>query len=183
MSLLLGGVRRGSPHSIYTGRGGRQSANAIILRSQAAAPRPASPRTVAPLVGASASRKEARPRRSDSVKTHNLPGPKAREVLDRDRAVVSPSYPRATPFVMDHGKGSEVWGVGGNRFVDLAAGIAVCSTGHSHPKVVEAVTAQAQKFLHISSDYYHPAWVHLSERLGGGGPPPRPARGFAGETA
>src|SRR3989337_2707859 len=133
MSLLLRGVRRGSPHSIYTGRGGRQSANAIILPSQAGAPLSASPRTVAPLVGASASWIEARPRRSDSVKTYNLPGPKAREVLDPDRAVVSPSYPRATPFAMDHGKGSEGSDVGGNRFIDPAAAIAVCSTGHSHP--------------------------------------------------
>src|SRR3989337_1291414 len=182
MSLLLRGVRRGSPHSIYTGRGGRQSANAIILRSQAAAPRPASPRTVAPLVGASASWVEARPQRAGSVKTYNLPGPKAREVLDRDRAVVSPSYPRATPFVMDHGKGSEVWDVDGNRFVDLAAGIAVCSTGHSHPKLVEAVTAQAQKFLHISSDYYHPAWVHLSDRLAGIAPLPGAAAGLPGKS-
>ena len=116
------------------------------------------------------------------MKTYNLPGPKAREVWARDRAVVSPSYPRATPFVMDHGKGSEVWDVDGNRFVDLAAGIAVCSTGHSHPKVVEAVTAQAQKFLHISSDYYHPAWVHLSERLAGIAPFREPAMVFLGNS-
>ncbi|HKZ24340.1 MAG TPA: aminotransferase class III-fold pyridoxal phosphate-dependent enzyme, partial [Acidimicrobiia bacterium] len=88
------------------------------------------------------------------MKTYNLPGPKARDILNRDRFVVSPSYPRAAPFVMDHGKGSEVWDVDGNRFIDLAAGIAVCATGHSHPKVVEAIAAQAQRFLHISSDYY-----------------------------
>src|SRR4030065_919740 len=97
-------------------------------------------------------------RRTKHVKTYSLPGPKARAYLERDRAVISPSYPRATPFVMDHGRGSGVWDVDGNRLIDFAAGIAVCSTGHSHPKVVEAITRQAGEFLHISSDYYHPTW-------------------------
>jgi 4-aminobutyrate aminotransferase len=94
-----------------------------------------------------------------------LPGPKARQILDRDHAVISPSYPRGYPFVMDHGKGSEVWDVDGNRFLDLAAGIAVVSTGHSHPKVVRAIQEQAEKFIHISSDFYHPKWVELGEKL------------------
>ncbi|MEN4100708.1 MAG: acetyl ornithine aminotransferase family protein, partial [Anaerolineaceae bacterium] len=95
----------------------------------------------------------------------NLPGPKAREIVARDREVISPSYPRCYPFVMDHGRGSEVWDVDGNRFLDFAAGIAVLSTGHSHPKVVTAIKDQADKFLHISSDFYHPKWVELGEKL------------------
>ena len=69
---------------------------------------------------------------------YNLPGPKARALIERDRAVISPSYARAYPFVMDHGKGSIVWDVDGNRFLDFAAGIAVNATGHSHPQVVQA---------------------------------------------
>jgi 4-aminobutyrate aminotransferase len=97
--------------------------------------------------------------------SNTIPGPKARDVVARDRKVVSPSYPRAYEFVMDHGKGMEVWDVDGNRYLDFAAGIAVCNTGHSHPKVVEAIKNQADKFLHISSDFYHPIWVDLSERL------------------
>jgi 4-aminobutyrate aminotransferase len=48
-----------------------------------------------------------------------------------------------------------VWDVDGNRFIDFAAGIAVTSTGHAHPKVVAAIKSAADKFLHISSDYYH----------------------------
>lgn len=95
----------------------------------------------------------------------NVPGPKARELIERDRAVVSPSYPRGYPFVMDHGRGSEVWDVDGNRFLDFAAGIAVASTGHSHPKVVKAIQDQAEKFIHISSDFYHEGWVKLAEEL------------------
>ncbi len=94
-----------------------------------------------------------------------LPGPKARALIKRDSAVISPSYPRGMPFVMDHGKGTEVWDVDGNRFLDFAAGIAVVATGHSHPKVVKAVQEQAEKFLHISSDFYHEKWVALGEKL------------------
>jgi 4-aminobutyrate aminotransferase len=66
---------------------------------------------------------------------------------------------------MDHGKGTEVWDVDGNRFLDFAAGIAVVSTGHSHPQVVQAIQEQAEKFIHISSDFYHEKWVALSEKL------------------
>ncbi len=97
--------------------------------------------------------------------TMRLPGPKAKAIIERDRNVISPSYPRDYPFVMDHGKGSEVWDVDGNRFLDFAAGIAVVSTGHSHPKVVKAIQDQAEKFIHISSDFYHQNWVELGEKF------------------
>ncbi len=107
-----------------------------------------------------------------------VPGPQAKKILERDQAVISPSYPRVAPFVMDHGKGSEVWDVDGNRFLDFAAGIAVASTGHSHPKVVKAIQAQAEKFLHISSDYYHPIWVELGEKLSEIAPFSEPAISF-----
>ena len=95
----------------------------------------------------------------------NLPGPKAKAMIERDGKVISPSYPRGYPFVMDHGKGSEVWDVDGNRFLDFMGGIAVVSTGYSHPKVVKAVQEQAEKFLHISSDFYHENWIKLAEKL------------------
>ena len=94
-----------------------------------------------------------------------LPGPKARALIKRDSAVISSSYPRGVPFVMDHGKGCQVWDVDGNRFLDFAAGIAVVSTGHSHPKVVKAIQEQAEKFIHISSDFYHEQWIALGEKL------------------
>ncbi|MFO8037213.1 MAG: acetyl ornithine aminotransferase family protein [Anaerolineales bacterium] len=99
------------------------------------------------------------------MKPMQLPGPKAKDVINRDRKYVSGSYPRAYPFVMDHGKGAEVWDVDGNRFLDFAAGIAVTSTGHSHPEVVKAIKKQVDKFIHISSDFYHPIWVELAETL------------------
>jgi len=94
-----------------------------------------------------------------------LPGPKATEILRRDKKVISACYPRAYPFVMDHGRGVEVWDVDQNRFLDFAAGIAVASTGHSHPRVVKAIQDQAERFIHISCDFYHTKWVELGERL------------------
>jgi 4-aminobutyrate aminotransferase len=94
-----------------------------------------------------------------------LPGPGARAMIERDSKVASPSYPRDYPFVISHGRGTEAWDVDGNRFLDFAAGIAVCATGHAHPRVVEAVREAAGKFLHISSDYWHEEMTALAERL------------------
>jgi 4-aminobutyrate aminotransferase len=79
---------------------------------------------------------------------------------------------------MSHGRGTEVWDVDGNRFLDFVAGIAVNSTGHSHPKVVRAIQDQAEKFIHISSDYYHPLWVETAEKLSEIAPFSEPAVSF-----
>jgi 4-aminobutyrate aminotransferase len=103
------------------------------------------------------------PMLTDRVVT--FPGPKAREVVKRDIHSVSQSYARDYPFVMSHGRGSEVWDVDGNRFIDFTAGISVTSTGHSHPVVVQAIKEAADKFLHISGDFYHESMVELAERL------------------
>ncbi len=111
------------------------------------------------------------------IKTE-LPGPKARALLARDAKVVSPSYPRDYPFVMSHGRGTEVWDVDGNRFLDFMAGIAVCATGHSHPVVVQAIKDAAEKFLHISSDYWHEGQVRLGERMNELSPMKEPVMSF-----
>ena len=65
-----------------------------------------------------------------------LPGPRARAVIEADDRVTSPSLPRAYPFAPDRGAGTIVEDVDGNAFLDLNAAIAVCSTGHAHPTVV-----------------------------------------------
>jgi 4-aminobutyrate aminotransferase len=111
-----------------------------------------------------------------------LPGPRARALLERDAQVVSPSYPRDYPFVMSHGRGAEVWDVDGNRFLDFAAGIAVCSTGHSHPRVVEAIRGAADHFIHISSDFWHEGQVRLGERIAELDPVAGPAMSFFCQT-
>lgn len=95
----------------------------------------------------------------------NVPGPRGKAIIERHQDVISPSYARASPLVISHGKGSHIWDVDGNHFLDFASGIAVNSTGHSHPKVVNAIKEQADKFLHISADFYHDQWVSLGEQL------------------
>ena len=94
------------------------------------------------------------------------PGPKARAVIERDGRVCSPSYTRPYPFVMERGEGAIAIDVDGNRFLDFAAGIAVCSTGHGHPKVLAAINEQASRFLHMSSaDFYYEPIVELGEKV------------------
>jgi len=95
-----------------------------------------------------------------------LPGPKAAALIARDAKVVSPSYTRGYPLVIDHALGSTVEDVDGNVFLDCAAGIAVNSTGHSHPEVVKAVADQAGRFLHMSgTDFYYELQVRLAEEI------------------
>ena len=93
------------------------------------------------------------------------PGPRARAIVERDNAVVSPSYSRSAPFVMSRGEGAVVEDVDGNIYLDFSAGIAVAATGHSHPEVVRAITEQAGRFLHTSTDFYHETQVRLGETL------------------
>jgi 4-aminobutyrate aminotransferase len=95
-----------------------------------------------------------------------LPGPNARALIERDAKYVSPSYTRDYPFVIARGEGAVVEDVDGNRFLDCAAGIAVNSTGVSHPDVVRAISDQAQKFIHMSgTDFYYEPQVRLAETL------------------
>jgi 4-aminobutyrate aminotransferase len=95
-----------------------------------------------------------------------LPGPRAKAIIERDSKYVSPSYTRDYPFVIARGEGAIVEDVDGNRFLDCAAGIAVNSTGVSHPEVVKAITDQAQKFIHMSgTDFYYEPQVRLAEEL------------------
>jgi 4-aminobutyrate aminotransferase len=106
------------------------------------------------------------------------PGPCARAILERDRQFVSPSYPRCAPFVMARGEGAVVEDVDGNVYLDCCAGIAVAATGHSHPAVVKAITEQSQRFLHISTDYYHEGQVALGQAIAEIVPLGGPARTF-----
>jgi 4-aminobutyrate aminotransferase len=94
------------------------------------------------------------------------PGPKAEEILERDRRYISPSYPRAYPFVMDRGEGVWVYDVDGNLYLDLNAGIAVATTGHRHPLVTQAIREQIERFIHYSgADFHYREEVELAEKL------------------
>src|ERR1700688_1015408 len=97
-----------------------------------------------------------------------LPGPIAKDVIARDAQFVSPSYTRGYPLVAKRGRGAMIEDVDGNLFLDFAAGIAVVSTGHCHPKVVEAIQRQAAELIHISgTDFYYENMVTLAEKLAG----------------
>jgi len=99
------------------------------------------------------------------IKTE-LPGPKAKEIVAGDARYVSPSYTRAYPLVIKRGFGAMIEDLDGNIFLDFNAGVAVCATGHSHPKVVEAISKQAAEFIHLAAcDYYYPQLVQLGEKL------------------
>jgi 4-aminobutyrate aminotransferase len=116
------------------------------------------------------------------IKT-TLPGPKAKALIERDEAVVSPSYTRGYPLVIKRASGASVEDVDGNLFLDCAAGIAVNSTGHSHPDVVRAITDQAQRFLHMSgTDFYYDVQVRLAEELAAIVPIEGGARSFFGNS-
>ncbi|MBN1287346.1 MAG: acetyl ornithine aminotransferase family protein [Anaerolineae bacterium] len=94
------------------------------------------------------------------------PGPKAQSIVARDAAAISPSYTRPYPLVVERAQGSEVWDVDGNHYIDFAAGIAVTSTGHCHPRVVKAIQEQAAKLIHIGgTDFYYELQVKTAEEL------------------
>ncbi|MEW6368607.1 MAG: acetyl ornithine aminotransferase family protein [Acidobacteriota bacterium] len=99
------------------------------------------------------------------IKTR-LPGPKAKEIINWDQKYVSSSYTRDYPLVAHKGKGALVEDPDGNVFLDFAAGIAVTSTGHCHPRVVRAIKRQASQLLHMSgTDFYYRPQAELAEML------------------
>lgn len=95
-----------------------------------------------------------------------LPGPRARAVIEQDERYSSPSLTRVYPLVVARGEGAVIEDVDGNRFLDFNAGIAVNAAGHNHPKVNAAIHAQVDACLHYcSSDFFHPSHADLVERL------------------
>ena len=94
------------------------------------------------------------------------PGPKAKEIVERDKAVISPSFGRAYPLVVESAEGNIVRDVDGNEFIDMNAGLAVCSVGHGHPKLKNAIKDQVDKFIHYSyTDFFYDDYVRLGEEL------------------
>ncbi len=112
-----------------------------------------------------------------------LPGPRALEIVERDARVLSPSYTRPYPLVVDHAQGAIVTDVDGNRFLDFNAGIAVVATGHCHPEVVRAVQEQAARLIHMSgTDFYYENMVQLAETLARLAPGNQPRRVYFGNS-
>lgn len=77
-----------------------------------------------------------------------------------------PSYTRVYPLVAERAEGLWVTDPDGNEFLDFTSGIAVCATGHCHPRVVEAIKDQADRLLHMSgTDFYYTPQIILAEKL------------------
>src|SRR5436189_1472193 len=115
--------------------------------------------------------------RRPELKTE-LPGPKARAIIEADAQFVNPAYPRPDfKLVAERGQGVWVEDVDGNLFLDCNAGVAVCSTGHCHPEVVRAIQDQAAQLIHIcGTDYYYAVMPELAKKLDEIVPVQRPTR-------
>jgi 4-aminobutyrate aminotransferase len=112
-----------------------------------------------------------------------LPGPNAKRILAADERLISPSYTRSYPLVAKRGRGVMIEDVDGNEFMDFAAGIAVCSTGHCHPEVVAAIQRQSAELIHMSgTDFYYENMVTLAERLSKVAPMKGPHRFYFGNS-
>jgi len=112
-----------------------------------------------------------------------LPGPNAKRVVEQDSRYVSPSYTRDYPFVAKRGYGAMVEDVDGNTFLDFAAGIAVCATGHCHPEVVAAIQEQAAELIHMSgTDFYYESLPQFAAKLGAISPGSEEKRVYFGNS-
>ena len=134
-----------------------------------------------PAVSTDASTNQAAP--SAPLLVTEIPGPRARAHVEFDQRVTSPSLPRAYPLVPVRGEGCVIEDIDGNRFLDFSAGIAVNSTGHGHPEVVEAIRRQAGELIHYSaSDFFLPIYAELCDRLAGIAPISGRVRAYLGNS-
>jgi 4-aminobutyrate aminotransferase len=123
------------------------------------------------------------PRANDELKVPELrtelPGPRGRELIAADEQYTSPSYTRVYPLAVERGYGVVIEDVDGNRFLDFTAGIAVCASGHCHPRVVQAIQQQAARLIHMSgTDFYYAPQGDLAKKLAQLAPGPGAKRVF-----
>ena len=69
------------------------------------------------------------------------------------------------PILLVRGKGTRVWDLEGEEYLDFVSGLAVCNLGHCHPKVVKAIQDQAEKLIHVSNFYYIEPQIQLASLL------------------
>src|SRR5712664_2275736 len=100
----------------------------------------------------------------DGHLTSNAQRSKAEKIHQTFENFVVPSYARFD-LVLERGEGSYVWDVDGKRYLDLAAGIAVCSLGHAHPEITKALTEQSRKLIHVSNLYYNELQGQVAKRI------------------
>lgn len=98
------------------------------------------------------------------IKTE-LPGPKSIKILEKQHSVAR-AFGTFVPSIVDYAKGSRVWDMDGNVFLDLAGGVGCLNVGHSHPKVVEAIKREAERFTHTDFTVIpYESYINLADRL------------------
>ena len=85
-------------------------------------------------------------------------------LVDTGLLYLYPNY-RQSPMILVRGRGCEVWDSEGRRYLDLYAGIAVSTLGHAHPRLVRAISEQAEKLIHVSNYFYNEPNIRLAEKL------------------
>lgn len=94
------------------------------------------------------------------------PGPKARELAKRDESVISQSFVRFYPLAIQSGKGCIIRDIDKNEYIDFNSGLVCLNVGHNHPKVIEAIKNQLDRFLHYSvTDFMYNEVVDAAEKL------------------
>ena len=97
-----------------------------------------------------------------------IPGPRSRAILEREKAAVARPLIVHEPIVADRARGATITDVDGNTFVDFVGGVGVVNVGHNHPRVVAAISEQVERFLHTDFTVVpYESYVELAERLGG----------------
>ena len=87
-------------------------------------------------------------------------------ILARRHKAVPRGVATAAPIFLEKAENGQLWDVEGNRYIDFGSGIAVTNTGHRHPKVMEAVAKQCEKFAHVAFQVTgYENYVELAERL------------------
>src|SRR6218665_2975550 len=99
------------------------------------------------------------------------------ELLERRLAAVPNGIVTSLPIFADRAKNSEIWDVEGRRYIDFGAGIATLNTGHCHPRVIEAVRSQLERFTHTAFQVVgYEKYVELCERINAIAPIEGPAK-------
>lgn len=94
-----------------------------------------------------------------------FPGPKAKEIIERDTKYLVTST-KTAPIVAKRAKGALIEDVDGNIIIDLFSGVGVQNVGHCHPEVVKAIKDQVDRFIHMAgTDFYYDVQVRLAEKL------------------
>ena len=86
------------------------------------------------------------------------------ELISMSEKYIMSTYKRF-PIVLVRGSGARVWDRNGKEYLDFVAGIAVCSLGHSHPKVIEAIKKQAEVLTHVSNLYHIEQQILYAKKL------------------